>query len=49
MLAFILMPIVGQAQEERIKVSLDVSADEIIKPQVLSYMRNAIKTYVIKL
>ena len=43
-LAFLLIPIVGQAQEGRIKVSLDVYADEFVKPQILSYMRNALRS-----
>jgi len=43
MLVLLLVPIVGQAQEEKIKVSLEISADETIKPQVLSCMRNALR------
>ena len=42
MLVALLIPIVGQVQEEKHKVSLNVTADETIKPQVLSCMRNAL-------
>ena len=43
MLAFLLIPIVGQAQGERIKVTLEISADETIKPQVFMFMRNTLR------
>jgi len=43
LLVLFLMPIAGQAQEEKMQVSVVVSGDETIKPHVMRYIRNALR------
>src|SRR5262249_20314560 len=43
LLVLFLMPLAGQAQEDKMQVSVVVSGDETIKPQVLRYIKNAMR------